>query len=72
MSDKQIVRVTLGDNDSASIAVKSDKNTLTEHAVSLTDKLRKRMQGMKKQFFYASFRQDGSIKFGAYAPWQDW
>lgn len=71
MADKQVVLVVVSE-DAVVVSVRGDDGSVTEQPLTLTDKIRKRMQGMKKQFFYATRREDGSLKLGSYAPWQDW
>lgn len=71
MSTKQIVLVVVSE-DAVVVSVRSNDGNISDHPLPFTEKLRKRMQGMRKQFFYATTKEDGSLKLGSYAPWQDW
>jgi len=37
-----------------------------------TEKLMKRMKGLRKQFFFADKKADGRLRLGKYASWQEW
>lgn len=40
--------------------------------LNATEKLLKRMKGLRKQCFYADKKADGTLRLGKYASWQEW
>lgn len=70
MDDREVVRVVL-ENNQAQVELKNGSERQSM-ALEVDAKLVKRMSGRRTQFFYATRREDGTVRLDAYAPWQDW
>jgi hypothetical protein len=54
-------------------AIASTKGKAQYWMLANDERLRKRMEGRRKQFFFARTRVDGKgLRLGKYAPYQDW